>query len=310
MSQNKTKTILILFGLIVKCLIGKTDQDATILTSGQYGYQLEKQTKQDILIFSERRQNHFDLFTNNVLIISIAIMSLNQQDIQNEFIKLLTPPQRRTVEYKHSKYHVRIQFLVVIEKLKKNKTPKAKKIWFLFKINQIQARKLKLTKQNFQLFEKLIYLYARQVIFSTFNQQFADHNFQQITNIILCLYKGFEEHQKHHNQFQILQRVISFFEEDIFKQVMRNLNQSKDQGTSFFWNINEKYVKLLYDHQFIFISKYGARIFFWQFYGVLNYIILYQEIPHQCFKLQQYHPKYPIEEEEILFPLFEFIVYT
>ncbi|CAK87744.1 unnamed protein product (macronuclear) [Paramecium tetraurelia] len=304
------------------------NQDVTILTSGQYAYQLVKHTKQNIIVFCGRKQNHFDLFANNLQIKSIvsdsfqcahedAIMSMNQSDIQNEFIKLFLPPQRQASEYQHSKYHVSIQFLVVIEELQKHQKLKKSevfkeidnllsiqnkqnlKIHIFQDLHKKEKEKLELTNQKFKLFEKLIYLYTREEIYQTFNQQFAQHNYQQITNIILCLYKGFKRHQNQNNQFKILFRGISFFEEDTFEQIMIDLNQSKDEQISLFWNTITSTS----------LSKVIAETFSSNnLYGILYYIILDEEIPHPCFKLQQYHSQFSQEEEVILFPQFEFIV--
>ncbi|CAK61292.1 unnamed protein product (macronuclear) [Paramecium tetraurelia] len=301
------------------------DKNITILTSGQCAYQLVKHTKQNIIVFCGRRQNHFDLFKNYIQIKSIvsdsfqqahddAIMSMNQLDIQNEFIKLLSPPQRQTIEYQHSKSHVSIQFLVVIEELKKNKTLNESEVFeeienllsIQNKQNQkhvifqdLENKQKEKPEQKFQLFEKLIYLYTREEISLTFNQQFAEHNYSQITNIILCLYKGFEEHQNKYNKIGSLYRGISFIDEDIFKQIMRDLNQSKDDQTSLFWNT------ITSTSTSIKVAKTFASE---KFYGILYNIILDQEIPHPCFQLQKYHSYYPTEEEVILFPQLEFIV--
>ncbi|CAD8208306.1 unnamed protein product [Paramecium octaurelia] len=265
------------------------DKDITILTSGQCAYQLVKHTKQNIIVFCGRRQNHFDLFKNNIQIKSIvsdsflqahedAIMSMNS-----------------TCEHLISSCHRRIKKKITltesevfaeIENLLSIGNQQHKKHAIFKDLENKSKEKLKSTKQKFQLFEKLIYLYTREEIYYTFNQQFAQHNYQSIKNIILCLYQGFKEHYNNTNQFQILYRGIPFYDEDIFKQIMRDLNQSKDEGSS------------LFGIQFL------AHL---NFYGILYNIILDQEIPHPCFNLQQYS-KYPEEKEVILFPQFEFIV--
>ncbi|CAD8192163.1 unnamed protein product [Paramecium pentaurelia] len=297
------------------------DNYVTILTSGQYAYQLVEHTKQNIIVFCGRKSNHLDLFIKNVQIKSIvsdsfesahenAIMSMNQSDIQKEFIKLLLPPQQQATEYQHSKDHVSIQFLVVIEQLKKQKRPKEYKVFaeieaLLSKQNKQNKKynifqdlkkkeqeKLEITNQNFNLFEKLIYLYSREEIYSTFNQQFAQHNYQEI-------YQGFKENQNKNNYFKVLFRGISFDDQNNFEQIIRDLNSSKDERISLFWNtITSTSQSREIAHKFSSFSNYG----------ILYKIKLDEDVPHPCFELQQYHSHYQNEKEVILFPQFEFIV--
>ncbi|CAD8082004.1 unnamed protein product [Paramecium primaurelia] len=303
------------------------DKDVTILTSAQCAYQLVKQTKKNMIVFCGTKFYHLNLFLDNTQIKSIVsnsfqsahedvIMSMNQTDIYNDFIKLLSPPQQQAIEYQHSKDHVSIQFLVVIEDIRKNKEPEESDIYneieallnisnkqqkkqnILEDLQKKEIEKEQLLKEKFNLFEKLIYLYSREEIYQVFNQQFAQHNYQKIKNIILCLYQGFKQ-LKEYKFFSSLFRGIYFDSKEIFETIIQDLQSSQMEGKSLFWNTITS-TSLLSEIAYNFCSSCN--------YGILYQILLDQDVPHPCFKLQAYHTQYPKEEEVLLFPQFEFIV--
>ncbi|CAD8167988.1 unnamed protein product [Paramecium octaurelia] len=304
-------------------------RDVTILTSAKCAYELVKHTKQNVIVFCGSRLYHLDLFINNFQIKSIvsdsfqsahenAIMCMNQSDILTEFVNLLSPPQHSAIQYQHSKDHVSIQFLVVIEELRKNKEPKEQDVFaeieYLLQIQNIDVKqmkaifedlqkkekeKLKLKNKSFNLFDKLVYLYSREEIYQIFNQQFAQHNYQILKNIILCLYQGFKQNKSKVGEIEILFRGISFFDKEIFEQIIRDLKSSKNEGTQLFWNTITS-TSIDFDIALTFAQN--------NFNGILYQIELDEEVPHPCFKLEQYHSQYPKEEEVILFPQFQFIV--
>ncbi|CAD8104085.1 unnamed protein product [Paramecium primaurelia] len=240
-----------------------------------------------------------------------VIMCMIQTDIYNDFIKLLSPSQQQAIEYQHSKEHASIQFLVVREDQQKNKELKEQDIYdeieALISISNKQYQKQiiledskkqeigkeQILKEKFYLFEKLIYLYTRDEIFQVFNWQFAQHNYQKIKNIILCLYQRFKQNQlKQYKIFLSFFRGIYFDSKDIFDKLSKIHNLHK-RMEHLFWNtITSAYYN--------FCSNGN--------YGIFYQLLLDQDVPHPCFKLQLYHTHYPEEEEVLLFPQFEFIV--
>ncbi|CAK86961.1 unnamed protein product (macronuclear) [Paramecium tetraurelia] len=289
-------------------ILQKIDKrDVTIITSAKCAYELVKHTKQNMIVFCEERLYHLDLFINNSQIKSIvsdsfqsahenAIMSMNQSDILKKFLNLLSPPQHQATQYQHSKDHVSIQFLVVIEELRKNKEPKEQDVFseieYMLDIQNIDVNKknaifedlkkkenekFNLKKQSFDLFEKLVYLCRREEISQTFNQQFAQHNYQQVKNIILCLYQGFKQNNCKKGEIKSLFRSIYFDDKGIFEQIIRDLNSSKNEGTSLFWNTLTS-TSMNFD-----IAQTFAQN---NFYGIIYKIELDEDVPHPCFKLE------------------------
>ncbi|CAD8102594.1 unnamed protein product [Paramecium primaurelia] len=304
----------------IKILQKIGDKDVTILTSGQYAYQLVKHTKKNIIVFCGRRQNHLDLFMNNFQIQSIVsdsfqsahenvIMSMNYSDIQNQLIKLLSPPQQQSMEYQHSKYHVSIQFLVAIEEIKEEKRPnqqdvfgeienllienKQQKMSNILKDLDKQEQKKKKKRTKTQICLRNLFIFIAEMRFM-----------KSLTNCLLSMIINQQKTLLHDNQskedkFQNLFRGTSFDQQGIFQQIIKDLNQSRDEGASIFWNT------IASASQVRDVAKMYAKE---KEYGILYEITLDKDAPHPFFQLQDYHSHYPVEKEVILFPQFEFIV--
>ncbi|CAD8120748.1 unnamed protein product [Paramecium sonneborni] len=300
------------------------DKDITIITSGQFAYDLVKYSKQNLVIFCGNKYNHFDLFINNHQIKALvsssfqlahenAILCMNQTDIYNDFLKLLSPQQQQ-IEYYHSKDYVSIQFLVVIEEIRKNKELKEEQVFTeidsLLAISKkenkkqiifqdLEQKEKQKYSKKFSLFEKLIYLYSREEIYQTFNYQFAKHNYQEIKNIILCLYQGFKEQELNQKYYKNLYRGISIDSQDTFEQIVQDLYQNLCEGSSLFWNTMTS-TSLSFDVA----KKFSQQ----SLYGIFYQIELDDDVPYPCFKLENYHSEFPNEQEVLLFPQFQFII--
>ncbi|CAD8198786.1 unnamed protein product [Paramecium pentaurelia] len=125
--------------------------------------------------------------------------------------------------YKNSKDQRNTRFLLKFSL--QNIQNKKVKYFLRFKHN----RRRKIRNQNFNLFEKLIYLYSREEIYPTFNQYIIIKKLKTLSHLFQ---QEFKENQKKTIR-------ISFDEQDIFEQIIRDFNLSKDEGKALFWNINK-----------------------------------------------------------------------
>ncbi|CAK76233.1 unnamed protein product (macronuclear) [Paramecium tetraurelia] len=306
----------------LKILLNQQKGDKFIkIISGQFIYEEKLDLGDNLIVFCGQSKKHLQQFLSKKELLVLVdsgiveveeIVNLNEEFlIAKEYLhQSFDQKAQKQTQYYHQFEATSFRFLLINKKLEKNyqtneELMEKEILQFVsqdvFKNCQAKMQEAQKNKKNggkFSIFEKFIYYYTGKEIYRELNRNFAESNYSKLEQIMCVLFEGYSKLQSKPLSNNILYRGISDQEQEIYNNIIQDLQQSLKNNQSMFWNTLASTST----------KENVARCFCNKRYKILFEITLNQQNPHPYFVIETYHSQYPNEGEVILFPQFEFKV--